>query len=186
MKKLSTARWVAYTGLLLALALLFQAIRLVFPGVSTLIVGTLVNTVLVVAAAAVGIWSGLIISVATPIVALLQGHLPHVGMIPLVAVGNLVLVVVVALCLKPEKVNPWLKAVMAIVAGAVLKFGALYLMVVKWAVPTFLTTALGDKKAAVIGGMFAMPQLYTALMGGVLGFAVLAAIRPILKKGIQG
>ena len=87
------------TALLIALSFVFQQLRPVLGGsniISTYIIGSLVNLCLIIAATAVGLWSGVAVSVITPLIALLQGH-AALPMLPWIIAGNAVLAVLYTL-----------------------------------------------------------------------------------------
>ena len=87
-------------AMLLAVGLVLQALRLVIPMPpmwTVFIVGTLVNMVLVLAARTVGLWPSVMIAVLLPVMAYFQGQLPLPFLIPVVAVGNLVMVYLLSL-----------------------------------------------------------------------------------------
>ena len=67
----------------------------------------------------------------------------------------------------------------AVIAAAVLKFAALYLVVVKLLLPVL---GLAEKQVAVMSVMFSWPQLVTALIGGVLGIVVSIPVKKAMKK----
>ena len=95
-----TVIFIARTAILLALAVLFQSLRLFIPipaAVDQYLVGSLVNMCLVVAAVIVGIQGGLIVAVLTPVIAFLQNVLANPVLVPFVALGNAAIVVVAAL-----------------------------------------------------------------------------------------
>lgn len=87
------------TALLLAIALLSQSMRLIIPIsplVSLFLVGTLVSATLYIGTVRYGAKSGLLISWATPLVAFMQGFLPIILFIPIVAIGNSIYVCAIA------------------------------------------------------------------------------------------
>ncbi len=96
-------KWITRTALLLALALLFQSLRgsipkVMIPGLGEMdqyIIGSLVNTTLILAAVTVGFTGGLVIAIVTPLVALLQGEIAFQIMMPFVALGNVAIVLFV-------------------------------------------------------------------------------------------
>ena len=86
--------------------------------------------------------------------------------------------------LTPEGVPPPLRRgtsrpVIALIAGAAGKFLVLYISIVKIAVPYLL--GFPEKQAAVVSATFSYPQLFHALIGGVLAFALI----PTLKKAVR-
>ena len=80
------------TAILIALTIVFQLLRPFLGGsniISTYIIGSLVNLALIVAACAVGLWSGIAVALITPIIALLQGH-ATLPLVPVIMAGNAV------------------------------------------------------------------------------------------------
>ena len=172
-----SVRFITRTAILLALTVLFQSLRVWIPimpaNVSQYVVGSLVNLCLIVAAVMTGIGGGLIIAVAAPIIALIQGFTPSPVLVVPIALGNIVLAVVASLLYDK---NP----VLALVSGAVLKFIALYIGVVKIALPFFLPNA-PDKMRAVLSVQFSWPQLITAAIGGTIAIGVLVALKKVIR-----
>lgn len=103
-----------------------------------------------------------------------QGFTPVPVLVVPIALGNLVLVIVVALLHKRSNL-------LAFAAGAVLKFFALYLGVVKIVVPFFLPANAPEQMKTVLSVQFSWPQLITAAIGGILALIIL----PVLKKAIE-
>lgn len=172
-----TVRFLTRTAVLLALTVLFQSLRSIIPmppNVSQYVVGSLVNLSLIVAAVIVGIKGGLIISVVAPLIAFFQGFQPNLIMVPMIALGNIVLVLVIALLYRKNKY-------VALGAGAILKFIALYIAVVKITVPLFLANS-PDGMKATLSLSFSWPQLVTAAIGGVLALIVIPLVKKALKE----
>lgn len=165
------------TAILLALTVLFQSLRVLMPfmpaNISQYVIGSLVNLCLIVAAVVVGIRGGCVIAVVAPLIAFFQGFTPSPILVAPIALGNLVLVVVVALLYDKNRLT-------ALAAGAVLKFATLYLGVVRIVVPLLLPD-VNEKIKAVLSVQFSWPQLITASIGGILAVIIL----PVLKKTIK-
>lgn len=165
------------TAILLALTVLFQSLRVLMPfmpaNISQYVIGSLVNLCLIVAAVVVGIRGGCVIAVVAPLIAFFQGFTPSPILVAPIALGNLVLVVVVALLYDKNRLT-------ALAAGAVLKFVTLYLGVVRIVVPLLLPD-VNEKIKAVLSVQFSWPQLITASIGGILAVITL----PVLKKTIK-
>lgn len=174
-----TVKWITRTAILLALTVVFQSLRVLLPfmpaNISQYVIGSLVNLCLILAAVIVGIKSGLVIAVVAPIIALFQGFTPFPVLVVPIALGNLVLVIVVALMYKRN-------ALPAFAAGAVLKFLTLYLGVVKIVVPFLLPEGAPAKIGAVLSVQFSWPQLVTASIGGILAALVLPVLRKTIKE----
>jgi hypothetical protein len=135
------------TAILMALTLVIQMM-----GMPQYATGPLVNTMLYVASVFVGIWGGVAIGLITPVIAFWRGILPPpLGpMIPFIALGNAVLVIVYGLVVKRNKY-------VAIVAASVIKYLVL-------AAAVRFVVAVPPK----IAQMMQVPQLMTALAGGAI------------------
>ncbi|MDQ7794358.1 MAG: ECF transporter S component [bacterium] len=148
-------------GILLALTLAIQMLRLPQP-----ITGPLVNAMLVLAAVMVGVLGGVIIGVLTPWIALANGILSPVlaPAIPFIMAGNAALVLVFGAAARVgahcgrrfERVSQ---------VGGVLVGGFVKYLVIAGAV-----RLLVDVPAAVA---LQLPQLFTAWAGGVLALGVM-------------
>jgi len=128
-----------------------------------LLAGPLINTVLYLSVLLVGSWSGIIIGICTPVIAFMRGILaPPLGpMIPLIALSNGVLVVVFSLLKGKNKI-------LGIILASLVKY-AILATTVKFIVD------VPDRVAQIMS----VPQLFTALSGGViaiLGYKALWAI----------
>lgn len=175
-------KWITRTALLLALSLLFQSLRgsipkIILPGLGEMdqyIIGSLVNTTLILAAITVGLSGGLVLAIVTPVVALLQGEIAFQIMMPFVALGNIAIVIFVALLYKKNKI-------LAFGSGIIAKFVTLLLTINLIVIP-YLTPSLPAEKAGVVSAMlsfkFGYPQLITATLGAILAYLLI----PILES----
>ncbi|MCM8900017.1 ECF transporter S component [Caldicoprobacter algeriensis] len=172
-----TVNFIGRTAILLALALLFQSLRLFMPIPSLVdqyVVGSLVNLCLIIAAVIVGIEGGLIVAILTPVIAFLQNVLLNPVMVPFVALGNATIVVLVALIYRKNKY-------VALAAGALCKFLVLYITVVHVAIPLFMPNTSPQAKE-LMSLKFSWPQLITASVGGMLALMVLPVLERALKR----
>lgn len=169
--------WITRTAILIALLIVLQAATTSMG--SPLITGSIVNMLLVISVMTCGLSSGLWVAVVSPVIAKMLGIGPLWALIPFIAAGNVVLVVlwhlIGSMRIGGKRHTAGLAA---LVAAAVAKFLVLYIGIVRVAVPMFLN--LPDKQAAVISNMFSIPQLVTALAGGALALLLI----PRLKKAI--
>ncbi len=172
--------WITETAILLAMLIVLQAVT---KGLNNqIITGSLVNTVLAVAALFTGLWSGVTIALISPVMAFLLGIAPQLVTVPAIMVGNTVFVVMLHF-LSGKAL--WRQMVAWAVAAAA-KFASLYALVV-WIICGVLSESLlaaGLLKAPMLKMlpvMFAWPQLFTALIGG--GIALL--LTPVLKKALK-
>jgi len=152
--------FITRTAILMALTLAIQMM-----GMPQYVTGPLVNTMLYVAAVFVGIWGGVAIGLITPVIAFWRGILPPpLGpMIPFIALGNVILVIVYGLL---EKRNKYV----AVVAASIIKY-----LVLAGAVR--LIVAVPPK----IAQMMQVPQLITALAGGAIAI-LLSEI--LIRRGL--
>ncbi len=157
MKTDTKTNWLTRTALLLAIALVFQ-----MGGFPQPITGPLVNTVLYLAASIVGWQGGILIGILTPVVAAMRGILPPplAPLIPFIALGNATMVVLFYLLKSKNKI-------VAIVVASVVKFLIL-----------FSAVNLLVQVPPAVSKMMSLPQLITALVGGIVAFLVMT----ILKK----
>ena len=172
------------TALLIALAIVFQQLRFVLGDsiVTTYIISSLINLCLLVAAVAVGLWSGIAVAAITPLIALAQGHLPLIQMLPWIFAGNAVLVVLYALLAMKEKgsltVN-WPRWAAAGIIAAIVKYA-----VIAFGQATVLTSmkGLAFSAAFTTAASAQLVQLITAVIAMALGGLVL----PMLPKKVVG
>jgi riboflavin transporter FmnP len=175
-------RLIVQTALLIAITIVFQQLRLLIGSTlpSTIIIGSLVNLCLIVAAATVGWRGSIFVAVLSPVVAFAQGHLALPLLIPFVAAGNFVIAVVFELVERHKNTQPrlWTGAVVAAVA----KFALLYVLIVLLFVPVLLPNlGLPEKQVgamtAALSVTFSWPQLVTALIGGAVAVPVILRLR---------
>ena len=125
-----------------------------------------------------GLWCGLTVALVSPFFAFLLGIGPaFLPIVPMVAVGNMVLVVILHLLASRDKIAT--RSYLAVVVGAVTKFLALWLLIVKLVLPTL---GLAEKQVAAISASFSWPQLVTAAIGGVLAVTIAPLIRKALRS----
>ena len=149
------------TGLLLALTLVFQSLRVLIPlppWMSTFLIGSLVNAALLVALQALGLRSALLIACVTPVVAWLQQLLPLPVFILPVALGNSLYIWLFS---RLRRAGPeWLAVGSAALGKAAFFFLAFRGLLSMLELPPALSAAI----------LFVMgwPQLVTGLIGGFI------------------
>jgi len=146
-------KFVTYGAVLLALAAVFPLLRL-----PQYVTGSAVNFVLIIAAYVLGVWGGVAIGCLTPWIALIAGQMPFVYMPPFIMIGNSVLVISFGM-LKRFKLGGMIAG---IIVGALLKFAFL----------SFAVRYLVKAPPKLVA-MMSLPQLITALIGGVLALIVI-------------
>ena len=150
-------RTLARGSVLLTMAIVAQEIRLFLPLpplLSIIVIGTMLNAIMVMAVRYASLTSAIIISAVLPLFAFMQGHIIIPLMIPVIFLGNLVLVLV---CDKF-----WGKGI--IILAPVLKTVSLYML------SRVLLSMLGLQNKVVDAILLGMgwPQLITAILGIIL------------------
>lgn len=150
-------RTLARGSVLLTMAIVAQEIRLFLPLpplLSIIVIGTMLNAIMVIAVRYASLTSAIIISAVLPLFAFMQGHVIIPLMIPVIFLGNFVLVLV---CDKF-----WGKGI--IILAPVLKTVTLYML------SRVLLSMLGlqNKVADAILLSMGWPQLITAILGIIL------------------
>lgn len=127
------------------------------------VTGTIVNASLLASVVIFGLPGALLLCFIPSVVSLFAGLLPWVmaPMIPFIIMGNILLVWVFDLL---RRRNFFL----GVVPGALLKFSFLFLTS-NYLVHFFVKEAVASKIAA----MMSWPQLVTALLGGVVAYAII-------------
>jgi hypothetical protein len=134
-------------------------------------VGPLVNMTLFLATALVGVPAGILVGCCTPVAAFALGIMPFLPVLPVVAIGNVILVLLFGLVRrladngKPVKAS-WTD-IPAVLAAALGKFAALALAI-RFFVPLFM-----PKVPLKLVEAFSLPQLLTALIGGAVALLLL-------------
>jgi hypothetical protein len=174
--------WVAEAALLLALLVVVQLLTFAVPKsvplIGQLFTGSLVNMVLIVGVGSVGFSGTAVAAVASPLLAYAFGQMPFPQMIPVVAIGNLIIVAVLWAFLRPGssgKAPGMGRSVPGIVVGALAKTAFLWAATVWVMVPMFFNgkNAVAEK----LSMMFSWPQGVTAIIGGILALLILPSIR---------
>jgi hypothetical protein len=181
--------WITQTAMFLGMTVAAQYYLTALMGgpgnpASQIAVGSLVNLFLILATLSCGFWSGASVGVIAPFAPLLLGRLPHILLVPFIALGNIALVLVFWLACEKKISGSNFTAnwAAASVAGALLKFGVLWLGVTQIALKLFLNDSLPPRQIEMLTFTFSLPQLATALTGSLLAYA----IYPVLKKITAG
>lgn len=170
--------WITRTAVFLALLVVIQAVTA--PLGNTIVTGTLVNALLAVSVMTCGVMSGATVAVVSPILAKLVGIGPLWALIPFIALGNIVFVLAWHFLGRRTGGNSYASGATAVAAAAAAKFLVLYLGIVRVAVPVLL--GLPEPQASVVSHMFSLPQLVTALLGGLVALPVVR----VLRKAFSG
>lgn len=155
-------RFITRTALLLALTIIVQFLKM-----PQLITGSAVNAMLIISAGVVGVWSGISIGLLTPIIAFIVGIMGFPVLIPFIMVGNGLYVWLYS-CIKNK--------IIGFIAGSLVKF--LWLSAsVKYVLQWF-----GIKVPVKIVQAFTLPQLFTAVVGGIIGITIVTILNAYFKK----
>ncbi len=172
--------WITRTAVFIAVLIVWQYATSFWS--NTLITGTGVNLLLVLAVMSGGLAGGSAVAVLSPVFARFFGIGPLWPLIPFIALGNLTLVLIWHVLGGRETGIRRVNYLLAAVLAAVAKFLVLYIGVVQIAVPFLLK--LQEKQAAVVSAMFSLPQLVTAGAGGVLAICILPAVLKAAKSSL--
>ncbi len=171
--------WITRTAVFIALLVVLQAATAALG--NTIITGSVVNMLLIVSVMTCGIMSGLFVAVISPIMAKFIGIGPLWSLIPFIVAGNITLVLLWHFIGNKHWRHEYTTQIIALVVAAIAKFLVLYLGIVKIAVPLIL--GLAAQQAVVISNMFSIPQLITALLGGVIALLILSPLKRAIKGG---
>ena len=186
-------RWITETAVMLALLICLQWAGSFVPEQMTkqLITGSFVNAVLAVTVLMVGLSSGITVALISPVFAYFLKIAPNFITVLPIMVGNVCFVVLLRL-ICGETMKPVWKQPIALAAAAVVKFGVLYVLVVKIICGVASGALLGKKLGSVVllappmlkmlPTMFAWPQLVTALIGGTLALVIVPTLRKALHR----
>ena len=186
-------RWITETAVMLALLICLQWVGSFIPDQMTkqLITGTMVNCVLAVTVLMVGLGSGMTVSLISPVCAFVFGIAPNFITVLPIMVANCCYVALLYFIIGKTRVFGWQQPA-ALACAAVVKFGVLYVLVVKVICGVASGALLGKKIGSIVvlappmlnmlPTMFAWPQLVTALTGGAIALAIVPVLRKALHK----
>jgi len=179
MKNINTNKtilWITQSAVLIALLVSWQAVSRAIPG--TLVTGTGVNFILIIATMTCSLKTGLTVASVSPIMAMLFAVMPPFWiLVPFIAAGNIVLVLIWHFIGKRKPLA--LGRVVALVTAAAAKFAVLYV-----GVNVLVAGVFGVGLPAPVLTAFSVSQLFTALGGGAAASAVLAL--PVFGRGGKG
>lgn len=178
----SSTKTLTRTGLAVALVVAAQFLGKLFPAgavifgpfsLNQLITGSLVNLILIVSAAVIGLWPAAAVGVLSSVLATLIGVGPIFPIItPAIAAGNCVIVAMTALLSRDGVLK-----IPAILAGAAAKCAFLWI-----SVPLLFQfiPEIKPPQAQMLSIMFSWPQFITAAVGGTLAMLILPALQRAL------
>lgn len=179
-------RTITQTGVLLALLLALQVLT---KPLGQLVTGSCVNGVLALTALLLGMGSGIVVALISPLCAFFLGIAPNLVTVVPIMLANTCYVCLLRLLAGKDK-PLWMHPAALVVAAGV-KFAVLYLLVVKVICGIASGALLGQKLGQTVvlappmlkmlPAMFTWPQLFTALLGG----AVALVCAPVLRKALR-
>lgn len=166
-----TTKFITETGIMMAILIVMQFVT---KGFGQLVTGSVVNLILAVSAITIGIPSGAIIAVVSPFIAFIFSiGTPFLVIVPVISLGNLIYVLILGKLFEKSEI-------LAVVMGAISKFLVLYILITK-VILSFI--AIPEDKIDLIRISFSYPQLFTALLGGVIAMLVVKYIKRGTKWG---
>jgi len=127
-----------------------------------------------------GLYSAMLLSVVSPIIAFVMGMAPFWPFIPVIIAGNLVLVILWHFIALRDDNSSKARKIIALVAAAVIKFLVLYIGIVHIVVPVIL--GLEGPQAIAVSAAFSWPQIITATIGGILALLLFPVLSRALKR----
>jgi len=131
--------------------------------------GPIINAILILILFLVGIRSALVVALVPSLMALAGGLLPSVlsPVVPFIMISNAIFV------LSLDRIYDWSKNQnqgywLGVLVGAVLKFIFLY-----FSVSLMVKLLIKQELAVKVAQMMSWPQLITAVLGGMIAFAIL-------------
>ncbi len=186
-KTQTLTKQIAITAVLLAVCIASQ----IFKTLSVYITGPIVNLCLILATLTAGLTWGIVLAIITPVTAFIIAASPVMnvvpGIIPLIMLGNIVLVVMVHFLFKPaisgEGFFINVRSVIMAILSALAKGCFMGLTIALWLLPTFIPEASPIReKMPVFQTSFSITQFITALIGFVYFFIVWKPLKSVLYK----
>lgn len=184
--KVPLTKQIAISAILLAICIASQFLK----SLSVYITGPIVNLCLILTVMMAGLMWGVILAVITPVTAFIIAASPVMnavpGIIPLIMLGNVVIVVMTNFFVKPwvtgERSLINVRSVIGAIGSSAAKGIVMGLTIALWLLPAFISEASPLRgKLSIFQMMFSVTQFLTALIGFVYFFIVWIPLR----KGIE-
>ncbi|MCR5594917.1 MAG: ECF transporter S component [Lachnospiraceae bacterium] len=186
-QKSSLTKQIAVTAILLAICIVSQFLK----NLSVYITGPIINLCLILAVMLAGRMWAIILAVITPLTAYLIAASPVMtavpGIIPLIMLGNIVLVLLAAFFFKPAisdrrpLFSP--RSIVAAIICCVGKALVMGLTISLWLLPTFIPAESPLRgKMSVFQMTFSVTQLITAAIGFVYFFIIWKPLKKALSS----
>ncbi|MDR1018724.1 MAG: hypothetical protein LBM02_08500 [Lachnospiraceae bacterium] len=169
-----------FLGTVVAIVLL-AAIQFATPYLdSQIITGAMIDAVLILTVMTIGLPSGCIVALVSPIFAKLLGAIVFWQIVPFVMIANVIFVAIWFFEGNFMKAKMMTRFIVAAVVAAIVKFIILHLSIGKYAVPTLLK--LSKTQSEAITNTFSLPQLLMALVGGVIACILIPILRDAMRN----
>lgn len=175
-KNRSRILWITRTAILIAITIVLQALTLQFG--NQYVTGSIVNMMLVLSVMTCGLPTGLTVGAVSPILPTLMGFGPLPPIVPFMMIGNMALVTVWHFVGNIKIPIDNVSYIIAMIVGALVKFGILYFGIVRIAAPLILGLPSGHP----ITILFSFPQLITASIGGTVAIVLLPTIKAAVGR----
>ena len=170
--KLKTKQ-ITVTAIMLAICIISQF----FKNLSVYITGPVINAALILTAIYAGLACGIILSIITPITSFVMAAVP--ALFPCIIIGNVILVVMVALL--RNKFGKTAGLPVSIGIGAILKALFMGFLISLLILPNMLPVKMQPMLHA-LQLQFSVTQLITALIGGVYAVIIYAILQKTSLK----
>ena len=158
--------------IVVALIITFMGARFGTAGINQWAIGPLVNAVIILAILFTDLKFGLLVSLSTPVLALITGQFTIPPFTPFIMAGNAVLTLVFFLCARNiKKYGKY----MGILFGAILKTAALTISI-RYLVRLF-KLAIPEPAIEKLTVMMFLPQFYSAIVGGIAALFLYSLLR---------
>lgn len=174
-----TAKQITTTAALLAICIVSQF----FKNASVFITGPIINACLILAGLSIGMTCGIILSVITPVTSFLITGSPIMSampaIIPLIMIGNIILVVCVCLIQRKWKQKSALS--LGMIAGSIAKALFMGIAISLILVPMLLPDAM-QGNLSKIQMTFSVIQLATALIGSIYAYIIWIPLKKVMQE----
>lgn len=181
---------IVQTGILLAICIASQFMK----NLSVYITGPIVNMTIIMAVLVVGLWSGIVLSVVSPLTAFLIAPSPILqgipAIIPCIMVGNALLSIGIWLFkdkILTEKIKTNVRVIIGMLVGALAKAAFMGVTISLVLLPMFKGNI--DKPAKMLNTIvntaqvtFSVTQFITAIIGCVLCYVIWLRIKDVVKN----
>ena len=167
----SNVKTITLTSLLLAICVVSQFIK----NINVYVTGSIVNTCLIISVLYCGCYSGVILSVVTPVTSFFITGSPIIAslpiIMPLIMIGNIILVICISLLKDRYKKLIIIPMIIGITLKSIFMGITISLIVLSFFLPENMLA-----KKEVFQFTFSLIQLITGIIGSVLASIILRAV----------